>query len=562
MDVADLFIVSYSKSKSNLLFLNDCSGGFTNITQSSGVASVTSSSTGVAFLDVNLDGYLDIYVVNYIDTRKFTYNESGEISGFDHDCFPNHLFVNNGDETFSEMGEVFGVADIGCGLAVLPTDYDQDGDQDLLVVNDFGQWVQPNGLYENKYPDNSFIDVSASTGMDIGIYGMGATSGDFDNDGDLDYYITNLGSNVLMMNTGDDTFLDVADGNGVDNTTNADGTNTTSWGCFFFDYDNDTNLDLFVSNGHITASPFLNTTENDANALFHNVADDGFSNVASRYGLDNVEINRGAIYGDYDNNGTLDVFAIATSLDGSGVSSLYENEFNTNNWIDIKLKGTLTNRDAYGAWAYLYLGEKRYMKELSVGGSHASQHSSILHFGLGSAVHIDKLEIVWPLGEKQVFENLNVNQRIKIEEGEEGYDILGCLDSRYDNYNPNATINAGCITSKIVGCTNSLYQNYNADAEIDDGSCDVITDVAESTTFITEVYPVPFASILYVQLPEDYLNFEFEILDLQGRLINVDISKQGGLVKIDIDYIPKGLYFLRMLDVETGVLHTKKVIKL
>ncbi len=556
----DLFVTSFSKLKSSLLFLNDCSGGFINTTEASGIGSVTSSSTGSAFFDVNLDGYLDIYVINYIDKRQFIYNESGEISGFDHVCFPNHLFVNNGDDSFTEMSETFGVSDIGCGLAVLPTDYDQDGDQDLLIANDFGAWVQSNRLLENNYPDDSFTDVSVSAGMDVGIYGMGIASGDYDNDGDLDYYITNLGRNILMENNGDNTFTDVADILNVGNENNNDGTSTTGWGCFFFDYDNDSNLDLYVVNGYIPASPFLNTTENDVNVLFR--YDEGeFSNVTSEYGLANEEINRGAIYGDYDNDGTLDVFAIATSIDGSGVSSFYENTFSANNWIEIKLEGTVTNRDAYGTWAYLYLGERTFVKELSCGGSHASQHSPVLHFGLGSVVDVDSIEIIWPLGEKQIVREILANQRIQIVEGTEGYDILGCLDSGYDNFNPNATIASGCITSKVAGCTNPLGENFNPLAEIDDGSCEVVTGSGEFASPGPHIYPLPFRSRLHVQLPDNGTNYGLVMNDLQGNLIQVDIQQLDCAITIDTRHLPQGIYLFRIIDVDSNTVHSKKLIK-
>ncbi|MEP4094663.1 FG-GAP-like repeat-containing protein [Reichenbachiella sp.] len=557
----DLFITSFSRSKSSLLLLNDCAGGFTNITKQSGIGSMVSSGTGVAFLDVNLDGHLDIYVVNYIDKRHFVYDESSQISGFDHTGFPNHLFVNNGDQTFTEMGESYGVADAGCGLAVLPTDYDQDGDQDLIVVNDFGQWVQPNALLKNNYPDMLFSDVSAESGMDEGIYGMGVASGDFDNDGDLDYYMTNLGANILMQNNGDLTFKNVAKPFDVDNNNNLDGTNTTGWGCFFFDYDNDTNLDLYVSNGYIPASPFLNTSATDASVLFHNNGH-SFLNVSEEYGLDNKEINRGAIYGDYDNNGTQEIFVIATSKGGKGASSLYENNLNSNHWIDIKLEGTITNKDAYGAWAYLYIGEKTYIKELSSGGSHASQHSSLLHFGLGSVEHIDSLEIIWPLGEQQIIKNIDVDQQILVVEGKSEYDIIGCLDSRYDNYQPNATISSGCFTStKVVGCMNVNAENYNSLAEIDDGSCIVITSALESDPVQPVIYPMPFSSDLQIRLPDATNNYRIELIELQGKLLRQDNLKPGNLSVLNMQNLPSGLYLIKIINTQSGKVYSEKVMK-
>ena len=183
--------------------------------------------------------------------------------GFDHECFDNFFYLNNGDGTFTEMAEDLGVADAGCALAIATTDIDQDGDTDLYLANDFGEWVIPNAFFENVEGTDEFEDIGSMNNAGIEIYAMGIAIGDYDLDQDLDIYVSNLGWNVLLNNNGDGVFSDVTTEANVENEWGMFPFRATSWGTAFIDYDNDLYEDLFVSNGRIPAADFIATADLD-----------------------------------------------------------------------------------------------------------------------------------------------------------------------------------------------------------------------------------------------------------------------------------------------------------
>ena len=404
----------------NLLFKNQGDGTFRNITAEAGLTEEARSSSAT-FADFNLDGYLDLYVVNYVRTARFTYDEDGNINGFAHECFPNHLYINNGDATFTERAAEFGVDDDGCGLATAATDYDNDGDVDLYVANDFGAYIEPNVLYRNE-GGARFTDVSAASGMNAAIFGMGIAVGDYDNNGHLDYYVTNLGRNVLFQNQGDGTFLDVAVAAGVGNGQTG-GQLATGWGTVFFDYNNDGWLDLFVGNGHIPSAEFLTNAVLDPDKLFRNNGDGTFSDVSSHVGLDNTDMARGLAAGDYDNDGDLDLLVVHIEPDTdedpnqAARIKLWRNEtVNENHWLKLELQGTTTARDAFGAHVVAYASGQRWLRELDGGSSFLSQNSSVLHFGLGATAQLDSVAVLWPGGTRQVVRDVAVDQTLRIVE--------------------------------------------------------------------------------------------------------------------------------------------------
>lgn len=166
----------------------------------------------VSFGDINLDGFLDIYVGNYIEIDRLIYDQNGEVDGFAHECYSNFLYLNNRNPdsiAFQEVSGSYTGDDLGCALSSTFTDYDQDGDVDIFVANDFGEWVVHNKLFQNEYPLPYFSDQSVRSRLDAPMYGMGIAVGNFDQDLDLDYYVTNLGRNGLFMNDNDGTFQDV-----------------------------------------------------------------------------------------------------------------------------------------------------------------------------------------------------------------------------------------------------------------------------------------------------------------------------------------------------------------
>lgn len=562
----DLFITVLASDQHNLVLLNNCDSTFTDISAQAGITQ-PSASTSATFLDYNKDGFLDVYVINYIDEPGALYDNDGNIIGFDHKCYPNFLYINQGNNSFQEKAESYGVNHTGCGLAVVGTDFDQDGDQDIYVANDFGEWIKPNVLYRNNYPDDSFTDVSVETGMDIGLYGMGIAIGDYDRDDDFDYYVTNLGRNYFMQNQGDGTFKDIAESLAVQNTRGNDGLFTTGWGTFFFDYDNDAYLDLFVSNGYIPAAAFIATTLNDENVLYKNT-NFAFDDKGPEMGINSDRINRGVTYADFDNDGDTDLFLPSLARKESEENKInflfFENTLeNTNNWAQIYLEGTNSNKDANGSLVYLRAGEELFIQELYSGGTHASQNMHELHFGLSDFSKIDSIQIKWPSGLVEVLKDLPINQKLFVLEGEGKFQIMGCTDSSSPAYNADATYATGCYHKETFGCTDPTALNYSRDATVDDGTCqykEVPTNIGDDLSKHVNVGPVPLRDLLRVEMTDvEGKSFNIAIFDLSGRLM-ITKPTSTGTVEINTSGLETGVYLVEISS-EKGRLYAKKIIK-
>ena len=371
--------------------------------------------SSATFGDVNKDGLLDVYISAYVFQSSFDLDTAGNVVGFEHECSPNQLFINNGNLTFTEATSQYGVGNAGCALAVAFTDFDNDKDVDLMLANDFGAWVEPSVLYENSYPAQDLTDISGQSAMDVQIYGMGIAIGDYDRDADLDYYQTNLGRNVLSRNDGG-VFTDVT----TDAECESDSTGqllNTGWGTFFFDADNDSWSDLFVSNGWIQAAQIIETLPNDPNVLFHNNGDGTFSDISVSAGVASERRGRGAAYGDFDNDGRLDfvVNNVHKHVDSTQFE-LYHNISNAGNWVSFNLEGVQSNRDAFGSHVRIVSNGASMIAEVGGGSSHASQNSSIVHFGLGSETQVDSAIITFPSGIEHVFTSIPVNQMMHVTE--------------------------------------------------------------------------------------------------------------------------------------------------
>ena len=412
----DLFITTTEDSH-NLLLFNSGQGAFSEVSQTTGITD-SAFSISATLGDYNLDGLLDIYVANYVETPAFLYDAVGNVIGFDPTCYANTLYKNNGDNTFSEVAGITDASDEGCGLATVFTDFDNDGDLDIYVANDFGEWHIPNTLLKNRSGQDRFEDVSAASGANGAIYGMGVAVGDYDEDGDLDYYVTNLGRNLLLQNSGEGTFIDVTTQAGVEDT--YDGSLlSVGWGTAFIDYDNDSYLDLLVNNGEIPTFDFLKNNPLNKNKLYRNNQGATFEDVSEQVGFDSPFRGRGLAYGDLDNDGDLDV--VATVVERYPINTMHtqvyrNNAPSDNAWIKINLAGKKNNRDGYGAHVKLYVGKRQLTREVDGGSSHVSQHASDVHFGLGEITEIDSVIIVWPGGNSQHLGSLETNSRYIIEE--------------------------------------------------------------------------------------------------------------------------------------------------
>jgi hypothetical protein len=442
----DIFITTWGYASApfqmklpNILLRNNSNGTFTDISVQAGITD-SSNSTSASFGDYNRDGFLDIYVANYVDSMKFLYDSLGEIIGYDPAGTNNYLYMNNGNNTFSEIAEYKGVSSFGCALTAVFSDFDNDRDPDMIVANDFGAWTgNGNALIENGYPTDTFVDVAQASGMYAEIYGMGIAVGDYDNDGNLDYYITNIGKNVLYRNNGDGTFSDVTDSAKVGNEwVFVDSLRSTGWGANFFDFDLDGDLDLFVSNGWVNAL-IPPTAQLDSNKLFRNLGNGQFEDVSSDMGFDSIFSHRGSAMIDYDNDGDLDIVSVAnnykwplSSVDTPRVR-LYRNDYSDGgSWLAVGLVGICSNRDGIGSRLIAKAGNRTFVREIRGGSSHASRSTLVAHFGLDNITILDTLWVYWPSGHRQFFLDINVNALLVLTEdsvlcsGTDSYDTL-CL---------------------------------------------------------------------------------------------------------------------------------------
>jgi hypothetical protein len=292
------------------------------------------------------------------------------------------------------------------------------------VANDFGQIFLPNGLYLNE--GGVFTDVAEASGTDAGVNGMGVAIGDYDEDGDFDLFVSNMDRNRLYENISESPlrFEDVAIAKSV-----ADSF-STSWGAVFFDYDNDTYLDLMVANGRVLPSynladpkRALRLIQLHENRLFRGSAGGNLTDVSRAAGVADSTRGRGVVYADYDNDGDLDVFVAVVSRKERSADHalLYRNEVgNRQNWLKIQLEGTESNRDAVGSTVELVAGERRWLRQVLGGSSYLSRNTKVVHFGLGERAAADSLIVYWPSGSREAFGSVAANQTVRIVEGRSG----------------------------------------------------------------------------------------------------------------------------------------------
>lgn len=403
----DLIVTTFERADP-YLFENK-NGKFYDITKPAGLEAKI-WNTAVSFIDYDLDGDLDIYMSSYV--------------GSNGGCSRNLFYENLGNMKFKEIAEELGVADKGCSLASTFSDYDNDGDFDLLVANDFGLTVQSNRIYENLYPEKKFKDVSEASGFNALIFGMGIEGGDFDEDGDMDYYTTNIGANKFYVNNGNKTMTESGVKYGMDNKRKK-GTDSiaTSWGIQWFDYNHDSYLDLFVSNGNVVLTDSVMAFA-DPNLLFRNNGDKTFTEVGEQEGIADTKKGRGIGLIDFDNDGDMDIvqsvvtgqYGAKSETDDDRVNFFKSNASeNGNHWIQFHLRGTTDNRDAIGSKIEIFFEGRMLIVETPSGGSsYMSQRTGIIHFGLGKTTKIDRVEVTFPNGEKVIKTDLKADQRYNI----------------------------------------------------------------------------------------------------------------------------------------------------
>ncbi len=509
---------------------------------------------GVVLIDFNNDGLLDIVSLNYIDKIDIRFDENNDFVSYNHDCYTNDYYLNKGDFKFEKV-ETSIDQNNGCSLAGIAGNFGfGKTNSQLYIVNDFGDWIEPNSLIE--FNEALPYDVTADTNLGSGLYGMGVANFDINNDGFEDFYLTNIGSNqFLVSNKSDTTYSNMSFEYGIESEFTPAGNNSTSWGSLFFDFDNDRNTDLFVSNGFISSVEELNTDRVDANKLY-SFNGTTFDNVTNSTGLGDTNHGRGAVYSDWDNDGDLDlivsnVFLKTDDIVDANRVLFYENTIgNSNNWIQFDLFRH-DSSSTVGAEVRLYKENSILRKLVISGSSYASELSKIIHFGLGDYESIDSVMVLWNSSSISTYkEGLVLENRYRLVENETKPILLGCTDLLSLNYNQAAELNSGCKYEIIKGCTDSSAINYNPLANLDDNSCiskgELIAAVTndENVTRDYVVYPNPFTDYLKVDLLSN-LNAEISLKDLSGKTI---LNKRCGgsnsecnLVSIDVN---NGIYLL------------------
>ena len=405
------------------LLRNNGDGTFTDVTYTSLFYDGEGHPSSAAWIDFDGDGHLDLYVAYTVDGGVPEFSQiatPGDDLGkaFTTQARSHRLFRNNGNGTFRDVTEYLGEDRVhGAGLGVGALDYDDDGRPDLYIANDFGFYIQPNVLLRNAGPsgdeDWAFEDVSKKARVDAAINGMGLAFGDYDGDGRLDMYTTNIGDNVLYRNQGDGTFEETTNrarvGRGM-----VWGEDSVGWGTAFLDFDNDGLLDLYFVAG--TDDPEVNAAgvypPDQPNALFHNRGDGTFRDVSKVTGTDHTGIGRGLAIADYDGDGFLDLLV----ANYGQKPALLRNSGNDSNWLGVRLVGQRSNRDGIGARLTLRTGGQRQIREIVSGTSFLSRHSLGAHFGLGHNHRVDELTIRWPSGIVQKITDPPANQKITVTE--------------------------------------------------------------------------------------------------------------------------------------------------
>ena len=418
----DLYVTNFG---ANVLYRNNGDGTFRDVTEEAGVGGGEKWSSSCAFVDYNHDGYLDLYVVNYLDYEVAKDGEWYDWRGQRiysnprvYEGVSDTLYRNNGDGTFTDVTRRAGVHnESGKGLGVVCRDYDNDGRIDIYVAND----TTPNFLYYNS-GDGTFMELGAIAGVaynedGVAEGGMGVDFGDYNNDGFLDIFVTNFSreTNTLYRNNSDGILTDVTYIAHLGDATFL----KLGFGTKFFDSDNDGHLDIFVANGHVYSTVELSSDTLEyaqTDQLFLNTGESSFVDVSEGAGayFSMKRVSRGAAFGDYDNDGDTDIFVV--NLNQEAVL-LRNDGGNRNNWLMIKTVGTNSNRDGIGARIKVVIRSHAKIREVQAGASYLSGHDLRLIFGLGAETKAEEVKIIWSSGLEQTLANVEANQLLVITEG-------------------------------------------------------------------------------------------------------------------------------------------------
>ena len=441
----DIFITNYGNFK---LLRNNGNKTFSNISKTAFPEGIKDWwYGGSTWGDYDLDGDLDLYVSGYVDFSRRPQYTSLRFP-MDFGGLPNTLYRNNGDETFTDVTPSISVLTDASrkSMQAIFHDFNEDGFPDLFVAND----TDANGFYLNR-GDGTFKIFSGPSGLSTTDGSMGVAIGDMNKDGLTDLVYTNYAAEVNTL-----AYL-------IDNISANDGKLRNavfthsfdspmvhklswpkiSWGPGLFDFDNDGDLDLFFANGHLNS---VSGDNRQSNLLFENDGKGYFADITSNSGVLSTgkRIHRGALFADYDDDGKVDIYVTVNGQqveDGKGNNVfdanqgkgiLFHNETSTkNNWLKIRLEGKVSNRDGFGALVSVFINNDEYKQSLISGQGYFSSNAKELYFGLKEANKVDRIDVSWPSGIKQTFQDIPTKQTIYILEGEKMYENTLTIDKSF-----------------------------------------------------------------------------------------------------------------------------------
>lgn len=541
------------------LYRNDGGGSFTDITVSAGLHMDSTQTYGAAFHDYDKDGYLDLYVTN----RGFNQIDA-------------YMYRNNGDGTFSDVTLTSGTNLYSGGAYYDPLfnpfffDYNNDGWPDVYVAVDRTGYT--NRLLKNN-GDGTFSDVSVASNSNVAINAMNAGGADYDNDGDIDLYVTNTPEgNAFLQNNGDGTFTDVA-------LTNGTIFYRVGWGANFFDYDNDLDQDLYVSSMHNDATKPNAFYVNDGNGQFSEPLPNGLPG-------DTIPSIVNMI-GDFNDDGKLD---IVNSNHNTFPFQVYQNnETNSNNYLKVSLQGAISNLDGIGSLVEMWINGNKYIRYKHCGQAMMGQASSKLHFGMGTATQADSVIIKWPSGNVNKFYNVAANATLPVLETvalpvnlidfsarlneKENVDILWQVSQEFEllGYELQRSI-SGLLYETVDfysatgATTKALYSHqdksllkgrryYYRLKMVDlNGSFNyskvVTVEVPSSDVNIDRLYPNPASDIITVDYSiEDNSQALIKVINVDGAIVYTqrhNFQKGGDQFQIDVSNFPAGNYWIKI----------------
>ncbi len=402
----DLFVAGYQRSS---LLKNNGDGTFSDVTDQAGVANTGLCSVAATWFDYDRDGRVDLYVGAYIDFDP-DYDQFYSPDGFPgplaYKGEPDRLFRNIDGTRFEDVTDRVGLTGMnGRAMSVATVDVDRDGFPDLYVTNDGTE----NFLLHNE-SGRHFAQIARDLG--VGYNGMGDSTasmgvdfGDFDDDGNLDLFVSDNSIGSLYRNEGDGLFMDAV----VESGLAMRSAQYVGWGSFFFDFDNDGDLDILKANSDLSRlfGQEDQVFRNDGNGKFQDVSRDLGEHFSATL------LSRGAAFADYDNDGDLDV--LISNINGPAVL-LRNDGGNRRNWLSLDLRGRSSNRDGVGAVVSVQVGGQKRVAYRKASSGYLSCSDPRVHFGLGDRTRVDSVEVLWPSGTVQVLKDVKVNQILTVEE--------------------------------------------------------------------------------------------------------------------------------------------------